>query len=187
MQLGRGLPGLSRGLLSKRLDHLVRAGLVEHRDGRYAPTRAAEELKPIVFGLAEWGARWAFGEPRPDELDATTLMWWIRGGIDTEQFGGRDPVVLEFRFRDERRRYWLLVRRDDVSLCLVRPEFDVDLVVDVGLGVLYQVWEGRIEYGAAVRDGLLTVTGDTALVRALPRALRFSPIAGYVRAAVAAR
>jgi DNA-binding HxlR family transcriptional regulator len=186
-EISRGLPGLSRGLLSKRLDHLVRAGLVEHRDGRYTMTPAGEALRPIVFGLAEWGARWAFGEPRPDELDATTLMWWIRGGIDATPFGDRDPVVLEFRFRDGRRRlYWLVVRRDDVSLCFTRPDFDVDLVVDVGLDVLYQVWEGRIEYGAAVRDGLLTVTGDTALVRALPRALRFSPIAGYVRAAAAA-
>ncbi len=186
-EISRGLPGLSRGLLSKRLDHLVRAGLVEHRDGRYTVTPAGEALRPIVFGLAEWGARWAFGEPRPDELDATTLMWWIRGGIDVTQFGDRDPVVLEFRFRDGKRRlYWLVVRRDDVSLCFTRPEFDVDLVVDVGLDVLYQVWEGRIEYGAAVRDGLLAVTGDTALVRALPRALRFSPIAGYVRAAATA-
>jgi DNA-binding HxlR family transcriptional regulator len=185
-EISRGLPGLSRGLLSKRLDHLVRAGLVEHRDGRYTMTPAGEALRPIVFGLAEWGARWAFGEPRPDELDATTLMWWIRGGIDAPQLGGRDPVVLEFRFREGKRRlYWLVARRDDVSLCFTRPEFDVDLVVDVGLDVLYQVWEGRIEYGAAVRDGLLTVTGDTALVRALPRALRFSPIAGYVRAAAA--
>jgi len=185
-EIARGLPGLSRGLLSKRLDHLLRAGLVEHRDGRYTPTRAAEELRPIVFGLAEWGARWAFGEPRPDELDATTLMWWIRGGIDAQQFGNRQPVVVEVRFRDGRRRlYWLVVRRDDVSLCFTRPDYDVDLRVDVGLDVLYQVWEGRIEYGAAVRDGLLTVTGDTALVRALPRALRFSPIAGIVRAATA--
>src|SRR5215218_5358456 len=92
-ELSRGLPGLSRGLLSKRLDHLVRAGLVEHRDGRYTPTRAARELKPVVFGLAEWGARWAFGEPRPDELDATTLMWWIRGGIDPTPFGGRRIVL----------------------------------------------------------------------------------------------
>jgi DNA-binding HxlR family transcriptional regulator len=187
-EISRGLPGLSRGLLSKRLDHLVRCGLVEHADGRYTVTAAGEALRPIVFGLAEWGARWAFGEPRPDELDATTLMWWIRGGIDAAQFGRRDPVVLEFRFRDGRRRlYWLVVRRDDVSLCFTRPDFAVDLVVDVGLDVLYQVWEGRIEYGAAVRDGLLTVTGETALVRALPRALRFSPIAGYVRAAAAAR
>ncbi len=113
-------------------------------------------------------------------------MWWIRGGIDAPQLGGRDPVVLEFRFRDGRRRlYWLVARRDDVSLCFTRPEFDVDLVVDVGLDVLYQVWEGRIEYGAAVRDRRLVVTGPTDLVRALPRSLLLSPVAPYVRQAMA--
>lgn len=185
-ELARGLPRLSRGLLSKRLDHLVRAGLVEHDDGRYHVTQAGEELRPLVFGLAEWGARWAFGEPRPDELDATVLMWWIRGGIDAGAFGDRHRIVLQFRFTEGRRRfYWLVVTPTDVSLCFTDPGFDVDVAVAVGLDVLYQVWEGRIEYGRAVRDRLLVVTGEKSLVRALPRALQFSPVAPYVRRAAA--
>jgi len=84
-ELARGLPGMSRGLLSKRLDQLERDGLVERADGGYQPTPACEELRPLIFGLAEWGARWAFGEPRADELDPTVLMWWIRAGIDPER------------------------------------------------------------------------------------------------------
>ena len=59
----------------------------------YEPTAACEELRPIIFGLAEWGARWAFGKPREDELDPTVLMWWIRGGIDPEPFGDRRVVL----------------------------------------------------------------------------------------------
>lgn len=185
--LARGLPRLSRGLLSKRLDHLQRVGLVEHRDGRYVVTQAGEELRPLVFGLAEWGARWAFGEPRADELDAEVLMWWIRGGLDPAVFGDRERVLIEIRFPSgPHRRFWLLVQRDDVSLCLHHPGFEVDVTVDVGLDVLYQVWEGRIEYGRAVRDRLLLVSGEKSLVRALPRALRLSPIAPIVRRAGAA-
>jgi DNA-binding HxlR family transcriptional regulator len=184
-ELARGLPKLSRALLSKRLDHLVRAGLVEHRGDRYVVTQAGEELRPLVFGLAEWGARWAFGEPRPDELDATVLMWWIRGGLDADAFGERERTVVHVRFHGERRVYWLVVQRSDVSLCFTDPDFDVDLVVDASLEGLYQVWEGRVEYGAAVRDGLLAVTGERALVRAFPRALRFSPVAPAVRRAAA--
>ena len=180
--LARGLPRLSRGLLSKRLDHLQRAGLVEHRDGRYVVTEAGEDLRPLVFGLAEWGARWAFGEPRPDELDAEVMMWWLRGGLDPAAFGDRERVVVHVRFPQGRRRlFWLLAQRDDVSLCFFDPGFGVDLTVEVGLDVLYQVWEGRIEYGQAVRDRLLVVSGETALVRALPRALQLSPIAPIVR------
>ena len=89
-ELARGLPGMSRGLLSKRLDQLERDGLVVRADGGYHPTVACEELRPLIFGLAEWGARWAFGEPRPDELDPVVLMWWIRGGIDPERLIGVD-------------------------------------------------------------------------------------------------
>jgi DNA-binding HxlR family transcriptional regulator len=180
--LAPGLPPLSRGLLSKRLDHLQRAGLVEHRDGRYVVTEAGQELRPFVFGLAEWGARWAFGEPRPDELDAEVLMWWIRGGLDPAAFGDRERVVIEVRFpQGPHRRFWLLVQSHDVSLCLHDPGFDLDLTVEVGLDVLYQVWEGRIDYGQAVRDRMLVVSGEKALVRALPRALRLSPVAPIVR------
>jgi DNA-binding HxlR family transcriptional regulator len=185
-ELARGLPRLSRGLLSKRLDHLERAGLVEHRDDRYRVTQAGEDLRPLVFGLAEWGARWAFGDPRPEELDATVLMWWIRGGIDPSAFGGRDRVVVQVRFPEGRRRlYWLVITAHDVSLCFTDPDFEVDLVVDVGVDVLYQVWEGRIEYGQAVRDRLLVVTGDKRLARALPLALQLSPVAPFVRKAMA--
>ncbi len=182
-ELARGLPRISRGLLSKRLNHLVRAGLVEHCDGRYVVTQAGEELRPLVFGLAEWGARWAFGEPRPDELDATVLMWWIRGGIDPSPFGDRDRVVVHVCFRDGPQQYWLVIQQSDVSLCFTDPGFDVDLAIAVGLETLYQVWEGRTEYGAAVRDGQLVVTGERSLVRAFPLALRFSPIAPHVRRA----
>ncbi len=186
-ELARGLPRLSRGLLSKRLDHLERAGLVEHVGDRYLPTRACDDLRPVVFGLAEWGARWAFGEPRADELDATVLLWWMRGGIDAGAFGDRERTVLHVLFRSgTRRRFWLVVQASDVSLCFVDPGFDVDVTVEADLDALYEVWDGRMEYGAAVRDRRLVVTGETSLVRALPRSLRLSPIAHYVRQAVAA-
>ncbi len=42
-----------------------------------------------------------------------------------------------------------------------------------------------MEYGAAVRDRRLVVTGPTDLVRAFPRSLLLSPVAPYVRQAMA--
>lgn len=188
-ELSRGLPRLSRGLLSKRLDQLERDGLVERRDGEYLPTEACEGLKPVVFGLAEWGARWAFGEPRPDELDPTVLMWWIRAGIEPSALAGagrgaRPRVVIHVVLPEgKRQRYWLVVEPADVSLCFTDPGYDVDLTVESSLGVLYQVWEGRIALLAAQREGLVRVSGDRELARALPSALRFSPVAPFVRRA----
>ncbi|MBW0104917.1 helix-turn-helix domain-containing protein [Pseudonocardia sp. KRD291] len=182
-ELSRGLPGMSRGLLSKRLVQLERDGLVTHADGGYHPTAACEELRPLIFGLAEWGARWAFGDPRPDELDPTVLMWWIRGGIDASAFGGR-RVVLHVHVPDGRRcRYWFVVERHDVSLCFTDPGYEVDVTIESPLGVLYQVWEGVFELAAAARDGRLSLSGRREVLRALPLALRLSPVAPHVRRA----
>ena len=152
------------------------------------PTQACQDLRPVVFGLAEWGARWAFGEPRADELDATVLMWWMRGGIDA---GARSATASGRSARaasatGTRRRFWLVVQATDVSLCFTDPGFDVDVTVEADLDALYEVWDGRMEYGAAVRDRRLVVTGETPLVRALPRSLLLSPMAPYVRQAVGA-
>ena len=181
--LARGLPGMSRGLLSKRLDQLERDGLVTHADGAYLPTPACEELRPLVFGLAEWGARWAFGEPRADELDPTVLMWWIRAGLDARHLGG-GRTVLHVRVPDARRtRFWFVVDPADVSLCFTDPGFDVDVTLEAPLGVLYQVWLGAVELRAAVRDGLVTLTGHRETVRRLPDALRLSPVAPLVERA----
>jgi DNA-binding HxlR family transcriptional regulator len=184
-ELARGLPGMSRGLLSKRLDQLERDGLLVHADGAYLPTPACEELRPLVFGLAEWGARWAFGEPRPDELDPTVLMWWIRGGIDPERLGppgaGRERVVLHVRVPDARRtRFWFVITPGDVSLCFTDPGFDVDVTLEASTGVLYQVWLGVLDLRSAVRDGGVTLTGHRETVRRLPDALRRSPVAPFV-------
>jgi DNA-binding HxlR family transcriptional regulator len=184
-EFARGLPGMSRGLLSKRLGQLERDGLVTHADGAYQPTQACEDLRPIVFGLAEWGARWAFGEPRPDELDPVVLMWWIRGGIDPVPFGDR-RVVLHVEVPGARRtRFWFVVAPADVSLCFTDPGYDVDATLSAPLGVLYQVWEGVIELPAAVRGGLLTVAGRRDVVVLLPEVLRLSPVAPFVRRGLA--
>jgi DNA-binding HxlR family transcriptional regulator len=182
-ELARGLPGLSRALLSKRLDQLERAGLVVHvASGEYRPTPACQELMPLLFGLAEWGARWAFDDPRPDELDPMPLMWWMRSRIDPQRFDA-DRVVLHVHVPDARgrRRFWFVVQPHDVSLCFTDPGFDVDVTVEGSLSVLYLVWEGAVDLTAARRTGRLTVTGRREAVQRLPEAWQFSPVAPWVR------
>jgi DNA-binding HxlR family transcriptional regulator len=72
--LERGLPGVPRSLLAERLQRLVQAGVLErHATSRgrsvdYRLTEAGRELQQLIDMLGAWGARWAFGDPRPDEL-----------------------------------------------------------------------------------------------------------------------
>ncbi|HLM28512.1 MAG TPA: helix-turn-helix domain-containing protein [Acidimicrobiales bacterium] len=179
--LARGLPGLSRALLSRRLRQLVAAGLVWKTDDGYELTAAGEDLRPLVFGLAEWGARHAFGDPRPEELDPEVLMWWLHGRIDTTEVDRR--AVIQVEIRDRGRIFWLVIEPGDASVCYADPGFEVDAVLRSDLAALYRVWEGEIELLDSVRSGLIELSGPRWIVRGLPRWLELSPIAPIVRAA----
>jgi DNA-binding HxlR family transcriptional regulator len=181
-ELARGLPGLSRALLSKRLQQLQRVGVVAHSAQGYELTRAGEELKPLIFGLAEWGAKWAFAEPMPEELDPDLLLWWIHRGIDPDKRPDK-RVVIEFEFSDHDHRFWLVVEPEDVSVCVTPPGIETDVLVSSTLPTMYRVWLGREELYDAMRDDRVRLSGTPSMVRALPRWLEFSPVAGYVREA----
>ena len=85
--LQRGLPGIPRTLLAQRLDWLEQARVVERKrrpDGRtaeYHLTAGGRELQHVVDALGTWGARWAFGDIRPAELDPALLLWMMRRRI----------------------------------------------------------------------------------------------------------
>src|SRR5258706_6186089 len=74
-EIRQGMPLISRTLLGKRLRELEAAGVVQSRPlargrGReYRPTPAAEELRPVLERLGEWGQRWAPAQFDPDNLD----------------------------------------------------------------------------------------------------------------------
>ncbi len=189
--LERHLPGISRSLLSQRLRRLTRAGVVERRIGltsrpEYELTPAGQELFVVTEALGQWGARWAFPEPQPDELDPILLMAWIRRSIHRDLLPPRRTVV-QFDFRGGRRRtVWLLLQPSDVSVCLQNPGFEIDLLVSTDLGGFYRYWFGWIEFEDAAEGGLIQVDGSPALVRAFPTWLKRSHFASTIRAAMTA-
>ncbi|MGX1810706.1 winged helix-turn-helix transcriptional regulator [Nocardia sp. NPDC055321] len=174
--LARGLPGLSRSLLAKRLRQFERAGLVEKVDVRYVLTDAGRELEPVLFGLGAWGARWSFGEPEPAELDAQLLVWWMHTRLDTSSFPGKRHV-LYVRFSDDPHRYWIVVEGGVPSVCDSDPGFPVDITIASDVSSLYQVWLGRIPLHHAVRTGRLQFQGPSDLTRRMSSVLRLSPVA----------
>jgi DNA-binding HxlR family transcriptional regulator len=187
-QIERGLPGISRSLLVARLRHLEDRGVVERRQRHhpncveYSLTEAGRDLRPVIERLGEWGVRWAFGEPRLEELDPAVLLWKMHQRVDHSQLPpGR--TVIEFDFTGKRgRRLWLVLTPREVSVCLKPPGFDSDLIVRTDLAVFYRVWLGSIDYATATRCGDVSVEGSPALVKALPRWFTWSPMAPYVRA-----
>jgi DNA-binding HxlR family transcriptional regulator len=187
-ELERGLPGISRPLLAERLRRLVRTGVLERRAtkrGRrveYRLTPAGRDLRPIIRALGEWGVRWAFGDPRPNELDPGILLWWMRRRVCFACLSGR-RVLLQFDFRGAvKKTLWLLIEPSEASICLKNPGFDVDLTVTADIMALYRIWFGHSTLSEAIRNGHVELEGGPSDVRAFPRWFAFSPLANFVRA-----
>jgi DNA-binding HxlR family transcriptional regulator len=183
----RGLPGISRSLLAARLRLLEDAGVLVRRGGRqrnvseYVLTEAGRDLEGVLDRLGAWGVRWAFGDPRPEELDPVLLLWKLHQRIRRDRLPVSRTVV-EFDFRGRcGRRLWLVLEPREISVCLKPPGFDPDLVIRVDLTYFHRLWLGHIDYAAALRSGGLTIDGPAALAREFPRWLMWSPMAHYVR------
>jgi DNA-binding MarR family transcriptional regulator len=188
--LERGLPGISRGLLADRLRRLERMGLVEKvelADGRqrtaYYPTPAGRELQDVINSLLVWGAQWAFEEPEEQDLDPTLLMWWMRDRVCVDELP-EHRVVVRFDFTGAKyEKFWLVLTREDVSVCLTDPGFELNVLVTADLSTFLQIWLGRVSYYEAVRDGRVEVDAVPRLVEAFPNWFAYSLAAPAVRAA----
>jgi DNA-binding HxlR family transcriptional regulator len=101
-ELRRGLPRMSPSLLSRRLQQLTRAGIVERRvDGnevRYVLTDAGRELQAVVDALGTWGVRW-IGHLGEEDLDPKLLLWDMHRHVDPGAVP-KGRTVLRFRFPD---------------------------------------------------------------------------------------
>jgi DNA-binding HxlR family transcriptional regulator len=187
-ELDRSLPGVSRALLVERLRRLERTGVIvrrrhSERHVEYHLTRAGRDLQRIIDILGGWGARWAFGDPRPRELDPILLLWWMRRHVHRDRLPDQ-RVVVQFDFHGTRSgTYWLIFNRSDVSLCLQHPRFEVDLRVVADLAMFYRVWLGREQFGAPLARRQIRLDGVPTLVRAFPRWFAWSPMLKTVRAA----
>src|SRR5687768_15061279 len=121
-ELHRGVPLMSRTLLTQRLRHLEHAGIIRSaakpkgRGQEYFLTAAGEELRPLIDGLGEWGQRWARSQIDADDLDPGLLMWDMHRRLNVERLPAHRVVVL-FDFRGvpkawrTLRTFWLILQR----------------------------------------------------------------------------
>lgn len=180
--LQRGLPGVSRNLLTQRLTQLTRQGLVDRRaeaaGPRYQLTDAGRALAPVIDALGEWGYRWAAKDLRPEHLNPELLMWFLRRRVRTDRLPEHRTVVrFEFHADAPRRVFWLILQRPEADLCVKDPGFCADLEVVAGIEAMARVYLGHITLAAAVRAGDVELTGPAAARRGLHAWLGISPFA----------
>jgi DNA-binding HxlR family transcriptional regulator len=185
-ELRRGLPRMSPTLLSKRLQQLTRAGIVDrHADGaevRYTLTEAGRELRPVVEALGVWGVRW-IGTLGDRDLDPKLLMWDMRRNIDhTAVPEGR--TVVRFTFPDVPRAgrdWWLLIAAGEADVCDADPGLPVAVTLTGDLRRMVEIWLGELSWTDALRSGAVRVNGPEALRRAVPGWFTLSEFAAVPR------
>jgi DNA-binding HxlR family transcriptional regulator len=183
--IARGLPGISRSLLSQRLRHLQRMDVIEHWDGptpEYRLTPAGRELEQVLFALGRWAIEWRYDELHPEEIDPVTLTWWMHRRVAEENLPpGR--VVVEFRHTGPVKKVlWMVLDRGEASVCMQHPGYESDLVVTMATPCLSEVFGGTTTWAAAVGSGAIQVEGRPALVKAMPRWFLWSPFAELTEA-----
>lgn len=190
-EIERGLPGISRSLLLKRLKQLERKGVVElspapgGRGHEYHLTPAGRDLEPVIMALGEWTVRWLYAEPLPRDVDPVTLTWWMHRRVDeARKPAGR--VVVQFDYRDEERTtIWLIFDRGEPSVCTNHPGFEPDLVVTTDSVSMMRVFSGVDELATARANGTVRIDGPRALVAQFPAWFLWSPFRPAVRARLA--
>ena len=190
-EIQRGVPGMSPGLLSKRLKEMEANGLITRRDtgpgahAEYLTTPLADELEPLIRGLGEWAHRNIDCEVSLQDLDARMLMWNIRGKIDQLQLPKRKSVI-QFILTDpkgEMVNYWLVAKPgEEIDLCYIDPKFDVDLFVVAALRDLTAAWMGHSTFDAEIDAGRITLTGHDLMARTLKKWLIRSSYADLSKA-----
>lgn len=184
-EIARGLPGISRTVLSGRIRHLRRLGLVEHRtDTGYHLTGPGRHLTDVIRVLGHWAARWILDDPEQAELDPDLLVLWISRHVAVDQLPAHKAVVEFDLDGPQPGRAWLVLEPTGVSICHADPGLQPGRYVFVRgqTAALYRVYMGRCDLRAEVAAGQLIIAGEPALVNAFPTWFTWSHFAPTVRA-----
>jgi DNA-binding HxlR family transcriptional regulator len=186
--LRRGVPKMSPALLSKRLQTLTRAGVVERSeaDGRtsYTLTPCGKELVEVVEALGAWSVRW-IGELGDEDLDPHLLMWDIRRTISIEAWP-RSRTTVAFHLdgvAPKASRWWLVVAEGQTDVCDFDPGFEVAATIATRLRTLTHIWRGDLSWQHALLDGSVAVFGPSDVRRSIPAWLGQSTLAAVPRPA----
>jgi DNA-binding HxlR family transcriptional regulator len=174
-ELLKAAPLISRTVLAQRLKQLQQAGVV-HIEAKskgkghlYRLTPAGEDFRPIVELMSVWGQRWGQGLIGPDDLDPKLLVWGVRRQIDPAEIPAQG-FVIRFDFRGipksnrSPRYWWLVLRPDDIEVCLKAPARDVDIVIAAELMTFTRVWLGYAGLAAALERGEISLHGSARAI-----------------------
>ncbi len=165
--LRRGLSGISPNVLAQRLNELEAAAVVQRLRlpppasvWAYQLTPWGQQLEPIVLQLAHWGVQSA-SFPRPSGLGADAMILSLRTMFVPEN-AENFSASLEIRLEDD--VFFARVAESRIELGRGMPDSPdarIQASTDGLLGLAY----GKIDLDEALQEGVITLTGDKAIVR----------------------
>jgi DNA-binding HxlR family transcriptional regulator len=174
----RGIPRVSRTVLSERLQALVIVGAIARTDGPHGPeyelTKSGQELMALVSALGTWGQRWLAREPANEDLDLEPLLVDMQRRVRFTALP-KEPFVVRFEVRGHHRRFMLL-KKTEASLCHRNPGFPEPVCVRGPLAALIAWWRGDVSFLEAQRMGLV-IDGPKTFTRAFPKWFNLYPFA----------
>lgn len=166
--ISRGVPRMSRTLLSTRLKELVNIGLITRHEKRatgqieYVLTEAGQALESVVYTMACWGQEWLETEPSVENVDVGFLMWDIRRNINHHPILP-DPFIVHFFLTDvveNKSEHWLIFENNEIDLCHINRGFLADVNIEVSAKKLTKIWMGWEDFNVAIKDKSLKLSGN---------------------------
>ena len=173
-EIHRGLPRMSRSLLSSRLRNLERRGLVVRgadADGGsrgYRLTPAGAALSQVVLSMGNWAAEWAFDDPADEECDGLSLLWRMHQVAIPAKLPPTKTFVHLRLTGPGAAEGWLNVDGGEVTVCRDNPGFDVDLAVEAETRDMHRWLVGQAPFRQLARDGRVRLMGPSKLSRTFP-------------------
>lgn len=184
-EIARGVPLMSRTLLSNRLKELESSGLIIRsarfggKKTAYQLSKAGQAVGPVVRTMAEWGQTWIDVEPSLKRLDVDFLMWDMRRNVKyIAELPDRFVVQFDFSDAPERKKqHWLILTAREVDLCYIDPGFEIDVFIETDLETMTRVWMGWSEFTSETEAGHLSIHGERKMVAIAPKWLGLSGLA----------
>ncbi|MFO1026915.1 MAG: helix-turn-helix domain-containing protein [Acetobacteraceae bacterium] len=163
----RGIPRISRTVLSERLKTLTHIGVIERVAGTpdYTLTPAGRELIEVVGALATWGQRWLPRDTAREDIDLGPVLVDMERRVRFDALPP-EPIVVRFDFTGHQRQFMLL-KRSEASICHANPGFPEPLSLTGKVAALAAWWRGDASFLQARRSGL-ALEGPRPMVNAFP-------------------
>lgn len=184
-EIHRGIPRISRTLLSQRLRAMERRGLLR-REPRgntvhYTLTEAGHALVPIVWEMGTWAARWLYKDPTEDDYDGLSLLWRMHQRADVLNLPKTRTMVHVVLTGVGGAEGWLDIDHDGITVCKEDQGKDVDLVIEADTGHMYKWLSGIVPFRELIASGHARLIGPSRLSRAFPTWFTAAPFGTQLR------